>query len=268
MEHDRLLEITYLGQAGALIDWKGGRFLIDPYLSNYVVDGGIGSAELFARAFPPPMNPEQIEHVDGLFITHDHADHCDPNTVLPLLQINPEMKIVCPKPAADHLRTLGVSEKNLLVPGMGEVIELAGLQFYCVAAAHYEFEADTNGNYSYFGYVIHVGETWIYHAGDTILYDGMAEQILAHTSAIQLGFLPVNGRDGWRERLGMIGNLDAAEALGLARQIKCDVLIPIHNDLFKVNHVNQAVLADLLDHNAPRQKVHWLQPGEKFYYQA
>ncbi|NMC86387.1 MAG: MBL fold metallo-hydrolase, partial [Anaerolineaceae bacterium] len=36
MEFNGLLKITYLGQAGALIDWSGGRFLIDPYLSNYV----------------------------------------------------------------------------------------------------------------------------------------------------------------------------------------------------------------------------------------
>ncbi|MPN28071.1 hypothetical protein SDC9_175510 [bioreactor metagenome] len=99
------------------------------------------------------------------------------------------------------------------------------------------------------------------------LYDDMAENILAQTKSIDLAFLPVNGRDGWRERLGMIGNLDAAEALGLAQQIHCEVLIPIHNDLFQVNHVNPAVLADLLDRCAPRQKVHWLQPGEKFFFQ-
>lgn len=267
MEINGLLKITYLGQAGALIDWSGGRFLIDPYLSNYVVAGGIGSAELFSRAFPVPLAPEEITQVAVLFITHDHADHCDPDTILPLLKSNPALHIVCPRPAADHLRSLGVAEENLLVPQMGKLTELAGLQFYAVPAAHYEFEVDSDGNYSYLGYVIHAGETWLYHAGDTILYDDMAEKILAQTKSIDLAFLPVNGRDGWRERLGMIGNLDAAEALGLAQQIHCEVLIPIHNDLFQVNHVNPAVLADLLDRCAPRQKVHWLQPGEKFFFQ-
>ena len=36
--------------------------------------------------------------------------------------------------------------------------------------------------------------------------------------------LPVNGRDAAREAIGIIGNLDAAEALELTLQLKAKVL--------------------------------------------
>jgi L-ascorbate metabolism protein UlaG (beta-lactamase superfamily) len=262
-----LLGLTYLGQAGFWVKNGSTQFLIDPYLSNYVVDGGIGAAELFSREFPAPFSVEEFKEVEVVFVTHDHGDHCDPDTLLPLLRLNPRLTIVCSQPAADHLMGLGVSLSNIVVPEIGYEAAVCGLDYYAVPAAHYEFEQNVKtGAYSYLGFVIKVGETWLYHSGDTILYDGMVDQVLKFADKIDIACLPVNGRDGWRERMGMTGNLDGAEALELTLRLKADVLIPIHNDLFAVNHVNMAILADLLDRRAPRQRVHWLQPGETFYY--
>ena len=262
-----LNEIIYLGQAGFWIKNEKQNFLIDPYLSNYVVTSGIGSAESFSREFPAPFQPEKMSDIQIAFVTHDHADHCDPDTLLPLLKANPKMMIVCPQTAADHLLGLKVNPQNIFVPTLGKLTEINSVQFYAVPAAHYGFEInEETGAYSFLGFVIKMGEVWAYHAGDTILYDEMVEKILQHTQKIDLALLPVNGRDGWRERMGMIGNLDGAEALELTKRLNADVLIPMHNDLFAVNHVNMSILADLLDRKSPRQKVHWLQPGEYFYY--
>ena len=261
------LELKFLGQAGFVINHGDDHFMIDPYLSNYVVDSGIGQAELFSRAFPPPLEIPSLRNVQVVFITHDHADHCDPHTLLPLFSANSEMKFIGPRLVANHLIALGIDPSHIIVPVVGELMKSGNLQYYAVAAAHYDFGLDAESKeVGYFGYVICVNGKWIYHAGDTILYDGMVEQVLRHTPTIDLACLPVNGRDGWRERVGMIGNLDGAEALGLTKRIHADVLIPMHNDLFQANHVNPAVLADLADRMAPRQKIHWLQPGESFYY--
>ena len=159
----------------------------------------------------------------------------------------------------------GVSAEKIFVPELDKIYEIKGTKFYTVPSAHYDFGKNENGELSYFGFVIQVNDQWIYHSGDTILYDGMVESILSHTTKIRVACLPVNGRDGWRERMGMIGNLDAAETLQLAKLISADVIFPMHNDLFKVNHVNPSIFADLADRVAPRQKYHWLQPGEDFF---
>jgi L-ascorbate 6-phosphate lactonase len=264
---DSLIEFTFLGQDGFRIKVEGHCFLIDPYLSEYVVESGIGSAESFSRQFPAPLQVEDLLDVDTVFVTHDHGDHLDPLTLIPLYQANPLVHFICPKPAFTHLVSLGVDPSRITIPEIGTLYERDGLVYYAVPAAHYQFERDEkDGAYTYFGFVIKLGTRWLYHAGDTILYDGMIEEVLRYTEKIDLACLPVNGRDGWRERMGMTGNLDGAEALELAQKLKAEVLFPMHNDLFKVNHVNPAILADLLDRRAPRQKVHWLQPGEKYFY--
>ena len=63
------MRVQYLGQAGFKIDGVKTSYLIDPYLSDYVVSGGYGSAELFSRNFPPPVQPENLIHIDAVFIT-------------------------------------------------------------------------------------------------------------------------------------------------------------------------------------------------------
>jgi L-ascorbate 6-phosphate lactonase len=263
---DKLIQIKYLGQAGFVVRQGENSFVIDPYLSNYVVEGGIGSAELFSREFAPPILPSDITGLQVAFITHDHADHCDPLTILPLLEANPDMILVGPRPVAEHLKQIGIDPNRVVVPIVGEMQNIKSVEFYAVPAAHYGFDLSPEGEYAYFGYVIKLNERWLYHAGDTILYDNIVERTLLHTPSIDIACLPVNGRDAERERIGIIGNLDSAEALELAGKIKTDVLLPMHNDLFKVNHVNPAILTDLADNKAPRQKIHWLQPGEDFYY--
>lgn len=260
-----LIHLQYLGQAGFVVESNKQRFVIDPYLSNYVVDGGIGSAEMFSREFPVPVQADQLKGLQLAFITHDHADHCDPLTLLPLLQSNPDLLVIGTRTVAEHLAKEGVSAERIFVPEVEKVYELKGTKFYAVPAAHYDFGKNEKGEFSYFGFVIEVNGQWFYHSGDTILYDGMVESIMKHTDQIRVACLPVNGRDGWRERLGMIGNLDAAETLQLAKLIKADVILPMHNDLFKVNHVNPSIFADIADRVAPRQKYHLLQPGEDFY---
>jgi L-ascorbate metabolism protein UlaG (beta-lactamase superfamily) len=259
------VEITYLGQAGFIFSSGSKCVIIDPYLSNYVVDGGIGSAELFSREFPPPVIPTELPKAQLVFLTHDHADHCDPHTVLPLFTNNLHALFVCPKPVADHLKAIGIPTENILTPEILSLQQSQGITFYALPAAHYGFDRDaTTGDYAYFGFVIKIGEKWLYHAGDTILYAGLEKNVLAHTTAIDIACLPVNGRDALRESQGMIGNLDAAEALGLAGEIKCEVMIPMHNDLFKSNHMSNAILAELAERKAPMQKIHCLQPSEKY----
>jgi L-ascorbate metabolism protein UlaG (beta-lactamase superfamily) len=265
MNKPERVEITYLGQAGFIVRFGDVCLLIDPYLSNYVIDGGIGPTELFSRAFPPPINPEELPSVSHVFISHDHADHCDPSTVIPIFKINPKVRFVCPRPVARHLETLGIGKTNILVPEVLKIKRSNELEFYAVPAAHYGLDQDPEtGEYAYFGFVIKIGGKWLFHAGDTIRYVGYEENILSHTSKIDIACLPVNGRDAVRESQGMVGNLDGEEAMYLARDIKCDVLIPVHNDLFKSNHVSSGILADLLERKNPGQKVHWLRPGEMF----
>lgn len=258
------LALWALGQSGFVL--KGGDTIayIDPYLSNYVDEAGYAPPGSFPRQFPPPIRPEEATNAHLVFCTHEHADHTDPKTVGPLAQASPDAIFIGPANSRDILQEVGVAEERIIVPEVDRPYTQAGLTFTAIPAAHYDLDYDPERGYRWLGFLIEWNGVTLYHAGDTILFDGLVERLKRYQ--IDVACLPVNGRDWWREQQGMIGNLDGREAAELAATLDVDTLIPVHNDMFAANHVSPAVLADYLDRHHPRQKYHWLQPGELYFY--
>jgi L-ascorbate metabolism protein UlaG (beta-lactamase superfamily) len=258
------LALWGLGQSGFVI--KGGETIVyvDPYLSGQVGEGGRTASGRFPRQFPPPLSPGEATNAQWVFCTHDHNDHTDPETLGPLARVSPGARFVGATSSREVFRSLGISDECILVPPGDAPQTLGPLTYTAIPAAHYGLDRDAEGGFLYLGFIMQLNGVTLYHAGDTILYDGLVERLRQH--AIDIACLPVNGRDGWRERRGMIGNLDGREAAELAVAVNADVLIPMHNDVFAANHVAPAILADFLDRAYPRQRCHWLQPGELYYY--
>jgi len=252
------LALWALGQAGYAL--KGGDTVIyiDPYLSGLTGKSGD------TRRFPPPVLPEQVTNAQVVFCTHEHDDHTDPLTLKALGAASPQAIFVGPATSRDILRHVGIADERIIVPRVYEPVSLAGLRFTAVPSAHYHLEYDPERGHRWLGFLIELNGVRIYHAGDTILYDGLGEQLRPYQ--VDIACLPVNGRDWYREQQGIIGNLDAREAGQLAAYIGAKVLIPMHNDMFVSNRVNPACLADILDRYHPYQRYHWLQPGELYYY--
>lgn len=261
------MKIMFLGQAGFLIEGNGTRFIIDPYLSNFVVDSGIGNAKLFSREFPAPIQTDKLCDIDTAFITHDHADHCDPTTLIPLLMNNPKCKVICPYTVFNVLIKLGISHKRLCVPPVGMGQKEGSLSYSAIPSAHYLLDLNPEtGESPYFGYVIEFDGVVIYHSGDTVLYDGLLRTLRHAASHIDIACLPVNGRDEKREALGIIGNLQPEEAAKLAHSLGANFLIPMHNDLFKINRLDPEIVNNHITKHFTGQKVKWLQPGDVFHY--
>jgi L-ascorbate metabolism protein UlaG (beta-lactamase superfamily) len=78
----------------------------------------------------------------------------------------------------------------------------------------------------------------VYHSGDTVRFDGMAERLRAFTPDVAL--LPINGRDPVR---GVAGNLDEREAAVLARDIGAGLAVPCHYEMFEFNTASPEVFA-------------------------
>ena len=257
--------IACLGQAGFWIKTSDTELLIDPYLSNSVEENNPAQDGTFARAFPPPVLADEMTTASLVFLTHDHGDHTDPETIVRIARASPQAQFIAPWPVHNRLKEIGIPSGRCHLPETGRMQALNGVRFTAVPAAHYGLDQDVKRGFPYFGYVIESGEVHIYHAGDTILYPGMLER-LEPFAPLDLALLPVNGRDYWREQLGMIGNLNAVEAVKLAARLQTKVLIPMHNDLFAANHVSLAAMVQCLEENHPRQRWHGLQPGEIYLY--
>lgn len=253
------LALWSLGQAGFVL--KGGDTIacIDPYLSNSVEE--IGGPP---RRFPIPLDPALITHAQVVFATHEHLDHTDAATLASLMAASPSAVLVASLQGRQIALHAGISGERIITPRLGERIEIAGLTFMATPAAHYEYEVDVEGHSRWMGFIIECNGVTIYHSGDTIIFP---ELLAALTGcSIDIALLPINGRDFFREREGIIGNLWPGEAVELAKSIDARVLIGIHNDLFASNRVSPGMLFDELDRRAPFMRCHVLQPGELYLY--
>src|SRR5437660_1567088 len=90
--------ITWLGHATVLIEVDGARLLTDP-----VIRDRIGPLVRIA----PRISREALGRVDGVLLSHLHADHTD----LPSLrQIASDLPVLAPHPSANWLRRQGLRD--------------------------------------------------------------------------------------------------------------------------------------------------------------
>jgi L-ascorbate metabolism protein UlaG (beta-lactamase superfamily) len=196
------LRITWIGHATALIELDGVRLLTDPLLR-----GRLGHL----RRHGPSPAAEAIERLDAILVSHLHLDHLD----LPSLRRLPRTtRLLVPRGAGGFLRRQGFPHAEELAAG--DAADVAGLTVAAVRAVHdrrrwpHGAEADTIG---------FVAGSRVYFAGDTDLFDGMAE-----LAGIDVALLPVWG---WGPSLGE-GHLDPEGAARAAALVRPRLAIPIH----------------------------------------
>ncbi|CAA9422350.1 MAG: hypothetical protein AVDCRST_MAG22-2668 [uncultured Rubrobacteraceae bacterium] len=256
---ERALAFWGLGQVGVAIKGPRGVLYVDPYLTDS--DGGGGSLE---RTFPPPLRPDEVTNADAVLLTHDHIDHTDPKTVLPLSEASPRARIVAPSTSRDTLVEAGLEADRLVVPRIGEPVEVAGATVTAVPSAHTELEYDPERGHAYLGYVVECNGVTVYHAGDTVVYEGLIERLSAWK--IDVAFVPINGRDFFRTAQNIIGNTDSREAAQLAEALDFGLIVPTHYDLFAFNGADPGHFVSYLYDLNPMRRHKLLRPGELFYF--
>jgi L-ascorbate 6-phosphate lactonase len=243
---DRGVGLSWLGQAGFVVQTTAATVLIDPFLSPW--DG-----RLYESALPPA----RAEGVDLVLCTHEHVDHFDATSAPAVAAASPGAVFVVPAPIVDMVTEAGVAADRVVGVQPGDDLELAGVRIRPVPAMHgvsmedaYGFGEELSGGLTRFlGFVVDAAGVRLYHAGDTIHFEGM--ESLLRDLEIDVGMLPINGRDPEREARGIVGNLTEREAAWLGREAALDLLIPMHYDLFARNRGYPADLVDSVDRDHP-----------------
>jgi L-ascorbate metabolism protein UlaG (beta-lactamase superfamily) len=225
------LHLWWLGQSGFLLAHADRCALLDPYLSESLTDKYAKTDKPHVRMTRRVIDPAKLDFISVVTSTHNHTDHLDAQTLKPLLDVNPDMAVIVPVAnrafAADRL---GVEVEALIGIEENHAIEVSGFTFTAVPAAHETLERDAAGRLTHVGYIVRTGRWTIYHSGDTVRYDAMAE--LLRPFAIDVALLPINGRTPQRR---VAGNLTGPEAAQLARDIGAKLVVPCHYDLFDFN---------------------------------
>ncbi len=223
--------LWWLGQSGFLVQWQGKHLLFDPYLSDSLTKKYAHTHKPHVRMTELVVDPRRLNFVDVVTSSHNHTDHLDAETLIPLLEVNPALTVVVPAANLQFAaERLAVEPRRLTPVDEGQTVEAHGFSIHAVPAAHETVERDEQGRCKYLGYVAQFGRWTVYHSGDTIRYAGMADRLRAWP--IDVALLPINGRAPERR---VAGNLWGHEAVQLAVHAGARLLIPCHFDMFEFN---------------------------------
>jgi L-ascorbate metabolism protein UlaG (beta-lactamase superfamily) len=195
--------LWWLGHAGFIVRFATITFYVDPCLSR---PGA-------------PLQASDIRHADMILATHAHSGHLDPASVIPMLERSKRAKLVLPKSAAEQAHAAGISYHRMTTTDADLRIEyfkddLYG-RVYAVPSAHPRLDWTADGGYPYLGYLIRFGRWTIYHAGDCVLYEGLAERLRPYNVSVAL--LPIGSN-----------NFSVSQAAQLAADIGATWLVPMH----------------------------------------
>lgn len=226
--------LWWLGQSGYLLQWKGKRILIDPYLSDSLTKKYAATEKPHIRMSELVVDPELLRNISVVTSSHNHTDHLDAETLIPILDNNPNIKFIIPEANREFVSNRVHYDSNFPI-GMndGSRVSVDDFTFIGIPAKHNDLARDKNGNCKFMGYVIQFGSYSIYHSGDTLWFDGM--EVLLKPFHVDIALLPINGNDPSRN---VAGNLDCKESANLAKAIDARYVIPCHYDMFTFNTAN------------------------------
>ena len=221
------MDIRFLGHACFELSEGATRVLIDPFLSQNPK----------AAAQPGELEPTH------LFLTHGHGDHLGDTVEI---ATRTGARCVAIVELAGELTGDGV--ENVADPNLGGTIEFEGGWVRLVPALHTAVTPKGTAHMPA-GLVIRLGDTTVYHLGDTALFSDLA--LPARRDHLDVAIVPIGGH----YTMDRHDAASACELLGAATVIPChyDTFPPIETDAeaFKAD-VEQSTASDVV----------LLQPGE------
>jgi L-ascorbate metabolism protein UlaG (beta-lactamase superfamily) len=197
--------ITYVGHATVLIELDGVRLLTDPVLRRHL-------GPLVRHGSLP--SPRATEKIDAVLISHMHRDHAD---LASLRTLGREVRILVPPGSRRFFERQGFTGVTELEAG--EPSSVGPLTVTAVDADHDGGGRRHASGAQSLGFLIR-GRQNVYFAGDTDLFDGMADL----APELDLALLPVWG---WGPTLGP-GHLDPERAARAVALLSPRLAVPIH----------------------------------------
>lgn len=209
------IEVTWLGQGGFLFIIDGIRIVVDPYLSDSLAKKGV------PRLVEVPVDITDL-NPDYVLITHDHADHFDEETMMPLTSLYPSCVFVGPESVKKHYLNMGFNIDRFVLLNNGMSFKCKSIEIEAVPAYHTD-------PYS-IGFVFTYQDNKIYISGDTLLTTQLIpslQQIIGPNLSLMM--ICINGK---------LGNMTDAEAVEVVNALNPKSVVPMHYGMFESNTVD------------------------------
>jgi L-ascorbate metabolism protein UlaG (beta-lactamase superfamily) len=253
-------KIWWLGQSGFLVKWQNKTVLFDPYLSDSLSIKYQNTDKPHVRMSELVIDPNFLPKINIVTSSHNHTDHLDAETLMPILKNNRNSIFIIPEANREFVAERVKCNLNFPIGlNEGQSFEHLGFKITGLPAAHNTIERNEKGECKFMGFILQFDKYAIYHSGDTLLYNGLEEILKPYQ--IDIALLPINGNKPERK---VAGNLNPAEAATLGNAIDAKLTIPHHYHLFEFNTENPTVFENECKNSKTNYKI--LQIGEGIFF--
>ena len=220
------MEIRFLGHSCFELVEGDTRVLIDPFLT------GNPKAAVAADELDPTH----------ILLTHGHADHYGDTVEIAKRTGAPVVAIV------ELANEIGGKGVDVVDPNLGGTVELPGGWVRLVPALHTAVSPDGTPHVAA-GLVVKLGETTVYHLGDTCLFSDLA--LPGRRNDLDVALVPIGGHY----------TMDRHDAVEAAKLVGAKTVIPCHYDTFPPIETDSAAFKQDVEARTSSSAV-VLAPGE------
>ncbi|MFM1524061.1 MULTISPECIES: L-ascorbate 6-phosphate lactonase [Helcococcus] len=189
------------------------------------------------RTTPCVIDPFAIKELDAIMSTHSHSDHIDIDVAAAIMQNTKDTKFIGPKSCTDIWRKWGVPEERLVTVKPGDEFEIKDTKlkvfdsFDRTMLLTVDEDVVLKDNMPpemselAVNYLIETSGGNIYHAGDS----HHSNYFVKHGNENKIDVAIVGYGENPR---GMTDKLTSSDVLRVAEELKTQVVIPVHHDIW------------------------------------
>ncbi|WP_198661731.1 MBL fold metallo-hydrolase [Lewinella sp. IMCC34183] len=216
-------QLVWFGHSSYFLQLAGKRILVDPVFS-----GQASPLPGTLKAFPGTdvYSVADLPAIDYLFISHDHYDHLDYETIVALR--DKVGQVICGLGVGSHFARWGYPPEKIVERDWYESLTVdTGFTVYVEPARHFSGRGISSANTLWASYVVQTPSRTVYLGGDSG-YDRHYAEIGAKYGPIDLAILDNGQYDtAWRE----VHNLPE-DVLQAAQDLGATSVLPVHSSKF------------------------------------
>lgn len=220
------MKITWLGHSSTLVQMGDKNILLDPVLGEYCSPVWLAMLKRFSDK---ALAVENVPDIDVVFISHDHYDHLDYETIKMI-----DHKVshyVFPLGVDAILKGWGVDQHKMHPLGWWESIELEGIAYTLVPAQHSSFRNPMHAFATLWGGIYMKNDRHsLYFTGDCGYYDVFTRiyEFFGETEVMLADSAQYN--DAWA-----LTHMTPEQSVQAAKDAHAKWLMPIHWGAFKLS---------------------------------
>lgn len=220
------MKVTWLGHSSVVVQMGEKNILLDPVLNEYCAPVSFAGHNRFSDL---ALAPENVPDIDVLFISHDHYDHLDYNTIKAI-----DSKVshyVVPLGIDVILNGWGVDESELHPLGWWESVDLDGVNYTVVPSQHSSFRNPLHTFETLWGGIYIKNDLHcLYYIGGCGYYDVFSRIYERFGETELMLFDSAQHSDAWAQT-----HMTPEQAVQAAQDAHAKWLMPIHWGAFKLS---------------------------------